>query len=230
VRAGARPAVFFDLDGTLADTAPDLAAALNALRAEHALPPLPLASVRPCVSGGSPALLGLAFGRSDPGDLDYRALRGRFLDLYGERVARETFFFPGIAEVLDALGGSGVPFGVVTNKPARLTHPLLDALGIASRVACVVCGDTLAYRKPHPAPLLHAARLLGREPGGCVFVGDSRDDIAAGRAAGMTTLLALFGYLAPGEDPAAFGAHGTVSEPGQVLAWVPGFAERSGPT
>jgi phosphoglycolate phosphatase len=189
---------------------------------------LPLPSIRPCVSGGSPALLSLAFGRSDPEDPGYQALRGRFLALYGRRLAHETRFFPGMSEVLDTLTGAGVPFGVVTNKPTGLTHPLLNALGIAGRVACVVCGDTLAYRKPHPAPLLHAARLCARDPGGCVFVGDSRDDIAAGRAAGMTTLLALFGYLAPGEDPGAFGAHGTVSEPGQVLAWVPVYPERSG--
>ncbi len=217
-----RRAVFFDLDGTLADTAPDLGCALNALRAEHGLAPLPEALIRPCVSGGSPALLGLAFGRTDPEDREYQILRGRLLDLYEQRLTAETRLFPGMAEVLDTLARSGLPWGVVTNKPARLTHPLLAALGIAARAACIVCGDTTAYRKPHPAPLLHAARLCARDPGDCLYVGDSRDDVTAGRAAGMTTLIALFGYLAPEDDPRAFGAHGTLSDPGEVLAWVTG--------
>ncbi len=226
---GARRAVFFDLDGTLADTAPDLASALNALRAEQGLAALPLAQIRPCVSGGSPALLGLGFGRSDPEDPEYQALRARLLDLYGARVARDTRLFPGMAEVLDTLTGSAVPWGVVTNKPVRLTHPLLAALGIADRAACIVCGDTTAYRKPHPAPLLHAARLCGCDPGRCLFVGDSRDDMSAGRAAGMITLVALFGYLAPGDDPSAFGADGAISHPGAVLAWVNGIPVGSEP-
>ncbi len=220
VPRGVRRAVFFDLDGTLADTAPDLGFALNTLRAEHGLQALPAALIRPCISGGSPALLGLAFGRSDPEDGEYQALRKRFLDLYERRLAADTRLFPGMAEVLDALTASGLPFGVVTNKPARLTHPLLCALGIAGRCACIVCGDSTAYRKPHPAPLLHAARLCARDPRECLYIGDSRDDVTAGRGAGMTTLLALFGYLDPSEDPTAFGADGILPEPRELLTWL----------
>lgn len=216
-----RPAaVFFDLDGTLADTAPDLAAALNALRAEAGLGTLPIDMVRPCVSRGTAALLGLGFGVKGPADVAFQRLRERFLALYRARIACETRLYPGMDEALLGIEALGLRWGVVTNKVAALTVPLLEALQIAERAACIVCGDTVAERKPHPAPLLRAAEIAAADPRRSVYVGDSADDIQAGRAAGMRTLIARFGYLHPLDDPSAWGADASVSAPSEILARV----------
>jgi N-acetyl-D-muramate 6-phosphate phosphatase len=211
-------ALLLDLDGTLLDTAPDMAAALNALRQEHAAAPLPFASIRPHVSHGGAALVRLGFAGAAPDE--HERLRLRFLELYRGALATGTRLFPGFEEVLAALERAGVPWGIVTNKPGWLTAPLLESLGLASRAACVVAGDTLAKRKPHPEPLLHAAALAHRTPAECVFVGDTERDIIAGRAAGMHTVAVRYGYLAEGEDPAAWQPDGIVDRPAELLDWI----------
>jgi len=211
-------AVLFDLDGTLLDTAPDLAAALNALRAEEGLAPLPFEEIRPRVSHGGAALVRLGFRPDD--ETEFERLRERLLAIYRRGLARETRLFPGLASVLEQLELAGTPWGVVTNKPAWLTEPLLAALGLATRAECVVSGDSVAERKPHPMPLLHAARLIGREPARCLYVGDAERDVRAARAAGMRTLVARYGYLAAEDRPQDWLADGMIDRPEEILAWI----------
>ncbi|MGD8377995.1 MAG: phosphoglycolate phosphatase [Gammaproteobacteria bacterium] len=211
--------ILFDLDGTLADTAVDLAGALNELLVEQGRPPLPFEQIRPVVSDGSPAMLGLAFGvkRGEPG---FEQLRNRFLELYAADLSRGTRLFRGVEELLAALDGRRLPWGIVTNKPAALTAPLLSALALDIRSACVVSGDTLERNKPHPDPLLHACRLCAMEPGETVYVGDARRDVEAAHAAGMACVVAGYGYLGAGENPTDWNAEGIISEPGQLLDWL----------
>ncbi len=212
-------AVLLDLDGTLADTAPDLARALNALRAQEGLPALPYGPIRERVSAGSYALLELAFGVTRA-DAACAGLRERLLDLYHRDIAQATRLFPGMDAVLAALEADGIAWGIVTNKPGWLTAPLLAALSLGERAACVVSGDTVARAKPDPAPLLEAARRAGIAPGRCLYVGDAQADIEAGRRAGMRTLAATWGYRLPGEDPAAWGADALVDAAPAILDWV----------
>jgi len=211
-------ALLLDLDGTLLDTAPDMAAALNALRRERGAAELEFATVRPQVSHGAAALVRLGFPAAR--EAEFESLRGRFLELYRGALATHTRLFPGFEAVLASLAASAVPWGIVTNKPGWLTEPLLLALDLAARAGCVVAGDTLAERKPHPAPLLHAAALLGVAPAACVYAGDAERDILAGRAAGMATVAVRFGYLASGEDPAAWNPDGVVERPAELLDWI----------
>jgi N-acetyl-D-muramate 6-phosphate phosphatase len=211
-------ALLVDLDGTLLDTAPDMAAALNALRRAEELEELPFATIRPHVSHGAAALVRLSFASASPAE--FERLRLRFLDLYRACLADHTALFPGWDRVLGALAAGGVPWGIVTNKPGWLTTPLLAAMGLESRAGCVVSGDTLAERKPHPLPLLHAAGLLYVAPGECLYAGDAERDIIAGRAAGMCTVAVRFGYLAAGEDPAAWRPDGVVEGPQGLLEWL----------
>jgi len=211
-------ALLLDLDGTLLDTAPDMGGALNLLRAEHDLEPLPAATIRPVVSHGAMRLVALGFPEA-AGD-DFETLRLRFLELYAANLAVGTRLFPGFDAVLDRLEAQGLPWGIVTNKPGWLTDPLLAALGLDRRAACAVSGDTLAERKPHPLPLLHAARLLRVEPERCVYVGDAERDIQAGRAAGMTTVVAAYGYISADEDPRQWQPHGVVNAPDELLQWL----------
>jgi phosphoglycolate phosphatase len=211
-------ALLLDLDGTLLDTAPDMGGALNLLRAEHGLEPLPADVIRPVVSHGAMRLVSLGFPEAS-GE-SFESLRLRFLDLYAANLAVGTRLFPGFEAVLEHLESRGLPWGIVTNKPGWLTGPLLAALGLDRRSACAVSGDTLAERKPHPLPLLHAARLVGVEPERCIYVGDAERDIQAGRAAGMTTLVAAYGYISASEDPLQWQPHGMVSEPAELLTWV----------
>jgi len=218
-------ALLLDLDGTLLDTAPDMGGALNLLRAEHDLAPLPAATIRPVVSHGAMRLVALGFPEA-AGD-DFEALRLRFLDLYAANLAVGTRLFPGFDAVLDSLEAQGLPWGIVTNKPGWLTDPLLAALGLDRRAACAVSGDTLAERKPHPLPLLHAARLVGVEPERCVYVGDAERDIQAGRAAGMTTVVAAYGYISADEDPRQWQPHGVVNAPDELLHWLGRQAPRA---
>ena len=210
--------VLFDLDGTLLDTARDLGGALNDLLADCGRPPLPAAEIRPWASHGSGALIRLAFGLTAGEEFD--ALRERFLDRYAERIALETRLFPGGEALLEGIEGAGLRWGVVTNKPAFLTDPLLAALGLDRRAACVVSGDTLPQKKPHPAPLLHAAALAGLDPTACVYLGDAERDVQAARAAGMTPLVALFGYLGDHDDPASWGAAASVDSLTDFAAWL----------
>ena len=211
-------ALLLDLDGTLLDTAPDMGGALNLLRAEHGLEPLPGELIRPVVSHGAMRLVALGFPETT-GDA-FESLRLRFLELYAENLAVGTRLFPGFEAVLDQLEARGLPWGIVTNKPGWLTGPLLAALGLDHRAACAVSGDTLPERKPHPLPLLHAARLVGVDPMRCVYVGDAERDIQAGRAAGMTTVVAAYGYISDGEDPRAWQPHGVVNSPDELLDWM----------
>lgn len=211
-------ALLLDLDGTLLDTAPDMGGALNRLRAEHGLEPLPAAVIRPVVSHGAMRLVRLGFPSAE-GDA-FESLRRRFLELYAANLALGTRLFPGFEAVLDALESRDQPWGIVTNKPGWLTAPLLASLGLDRRAACAVSGDTVAERKPHPLPLLHAARLIGVDPAACVYVGDAERDIQAGRAAGMTTVVAAYGYLERNEDPLQWEPHGVVQQPVELLEWM----------
>jgi len=211
-------AVLLDLDGTLLDTAPDMAGALNALRQEESLPPLDYAPVRAQVSHGSLAVVRLGFPGAEAGE--FERLRQRFLAIYATRLARETRLFPGFDVVLDALERHGIHWGIVTNKPGFLTEPLLAALGLLDRAACVLSGDSLPERKPHPMPLLVAAERAGVRPTDCIFVGDALRDIQAARAAGMLPLIARFGYLGPEDDPDSWQAAGSIDAPDELLGWL----------
>ncbi len=208
-------AVLFDLDGTFADTAPDLAYVLNRMRAARGIAPLPMAITRPVTSLGARGMLEVGFGIT-PEHPDYRAMREEFLQLYEQNLCRETALFPGIAELLDAIEGRKLQWGVVTNKAERFARPLLDLLHVGSRAACVIGGDTTGRIKPHPDPLLAASRALVVAPGNCVYVGDDLRDVQAGRAAGMTTVAVKYGYL-NGSEPETWGADAVIEQPQELL-------------
>ncbi len=210
--------VLFDLDGTLLDTAVDMAGALNDLRIEEDLSPLPFATIRPHASHGSTAMVQIGFGL--PPGASFETMRQRFLDRYAARIALETRLFPGGEALLLALEVAGLKWGVVTNKPAYLTDPLMAALELTPRAACIVSGDTLPQRKPHPAPLLHGAAQAGLDPAACVYVGDAERDVQAALAAGMTALVAHFGYLADTDRPDTWGAHGSVHSMADIATWL----------
>jgi len=209
--------VLFDLDGTLVDTAPDMARALNRVLADEGLPALVFEEIRPHVSRGAAGLLALAFGDALDG-VELDRLRAAFLVHYAADLAAESRPFSGIEKLIGEIEQAGMCWGVVTNKPGWLTQPLLRALDLSARAACVVSGDTLAQRKPDPAPLLHACALVGNEPAHSVYVGDDERDIAAGRAAGMDTYVALFGYLGADARPDTWGATATIERPADLWA------------
>jgi 2-phosphoglycolate phosphatase len=211
--------VLFDLDGTLADTAPDLAQALNTVLAENSRSPLPYDRIRAEASYGGRGLIHLAFDL-EPGDENYDRLRQRFLDLYRDHLCEHTTIFPGMKPVLTELKHRGIVWGVVTNKPAYLTDPLMQQLGLAEDAACIISGDTTANSKPHPQPLLHACSLAGSVPQECLYVGDAERDIRAGRLAGMQTLAARFGYIRQGDDPNLWGADAMIDTPAAILDWL----------
>ena len=211
--------VLFDLDGTLLDTAPDLAAALNAVLIENNRPALPFDAIRPVVSHGGIALIKLGFDL-DPSDPGFDPLRQRLLETYRENISSLTRPFPGITDLLDALEKRRISWGIVTNKPGWLTDPLLKDLGLYDRAVAIVSGDTLDERKPHPAPMLHACELAGSDPGQCVYIGDAQRDIEAGINAGMQTLVALFGYLQEQDDPRNWQADDMIETPLELLEWL----------
>jgi phosphoglycolate phosphatase len=229
-------AVLFDLDGTLLDTAPDLVFALNRALAEAGLPTCELEAVKHCVSGGLRAMLDFALAATAPDTdglfcarpdfrlpaEDYERLLQRTLSLYGMNLTERTSYFVGMEEVLAALDALGLPWGIVTNKTRRFTDPLTAALNLTARTVCIVSGDTTPERKPHPLPLLEASRLLGLEPGRCVFIGDAAKDMEAGRRAGMATLAALYGYIGPDDEPHTWGADGALAQPLDLLDWLNG--------
>lgn len=206
--------VLFDLDGTLADTAPDLANALNHVLEKHHYEPLPYEKIRPIVSHGGMALVTLGFGADHPEfDIFYKELLAHYL----ENIANETTLFPGMDELLVELEKENISWGVVTNKPGWLTEPLLEALNLTSRAIAIVSGDTLDERKPHPAPLLHACQQAGSKAEECIYVGDAARDIEAGNRAGMLSLVALFGYIADSDTPNEWGAHSLIDSPQAII-------------
>lgn len=210
--------VLFDLDGTLLDTAWDMGAALNALLGEHGMPALSHAAMRPHVSKGSRALVTLGFGAAAPAEQAPRIQR--FLTLYRQRLAVDTRPFAEVPDLLHGLEARGVRWGIVTNKPTWLTEPLLQALGLAARAGVVVCGDTLAERKPSPVPLLHATGKLGLLASECLFVGDAECDVLAARAAGMPVLGARYGYFDAADRPDEWPTDGWIDSPLGLLAWL----------
>jgi len=212
-------AVLFDLDGTLADTAGDLAGALNRVRADKGLQAVPAAQLRAHASAGARGLLAAGLGVT-PDHADYPALRDAFLAYYADGLAITTRLFDGVAEMLDALEARNVRWGVVTNKAHRYTMPVLEALGLAGRAGAIVSGDTTAHPKPHPAPLLHAAETLGVAPSACVYVGDDLRDVVAGNSAGMSTLVADYGYLGESGSSEGWPATGWIAAPLGVLDWL----------
>ncbi len=211
--------VLFDLDGTLVDTAADLGCALNVMRRRRGLEALPEATLRPQSSHGTRGLLKVGFGVA-PEDPEFEPLRQEFLDLYEQGMTASSVLFPGMADVLGILEGQGIDWGVVTNKPSRFTVPLLAHLGLVSRAACVVSGDTCPQSKPYPAPLLHACRTAGAEPGQCLYVGDAERDVQAASAAGMPTLIALYGYIAEDDRPGEWGGAGYIERPADLLDYL----------
>lgn len=212
-------AVLFDLDGTLADSAPDLALALNLLLAEHGRDAVPLTITRPHTSSGARGLIKAGFGL-DADHADYPALKDRFLDLYEKNLDVHTSLFEGVAQMLDDLDARKVRWGIVTNKAKRFTGAVVDGVGLTARSGCIVSGDTTPYAKPHPEPLLHAANLIDTAPGRCLYVGDDLRDIQAARAAGMGAIAAAYGYLGVDGDPHDWAADGVIFHPGEVLNFL----------
>lgn len=211
-------AVLFDLDGTLLDTAADLANALDALCRENGIEPLGYERIRGFVSHGASVLVRLAFPSAP--EPRFMRLRDRLLELYGAALAVHTRPFPGMLDLLARIERAGMRWGIVTNKPAAFTEPLLRAVGLWARAAVVVSGDTLPERKPHPRPLLHAAWQLGVEPRECVYMGDAERDVLAAQAAGMHPVVACFGYLGPVDDPRSWPAEAWVDSPLGLLDWL----------
>jgi len=211
--------VLFDLDGTLADTAPDLAFALNELLLENNKTALPLEMIRPVVSHGGKAIIELGFGIS-ANNSEFEVLRQRFLDIYLVNIVNQTTLFEGIAEVLTQIESKNLNWGIVTNKPAWLTAPLMEQLKLTNRAVSIISGDTLQQCKPHPAPMLLASKEAGSEATECLYVGDAERDIIAGNNAGMKTLVALYGYIGTNDTPANWKANGSINHPLEILDWL----------
>jgi N-acetyl-D-muramate 6-phosphate phosphatase len=211
--------VLFDLDGTLADTAPDLAYALNTLLIERGRNPLPLEVIKPSVSLGGIAMITLAF-KIDESNSDFEQLKKRFLEIYRNNIAKHTRLFDGMEKILSTLESKKIPWGVVTNKASWLTQPLMQELELSQRTNCIVSGDTLEFSKPHPAPLFHACELLQCKAEDTLYVGDAERDIEAGNSAAMTTLIASYGYIDKNTDTDKWRADGKVDSPLELLNWI----------
>jgi len=209
-------AVLFDFDGTLADTAADLSRAVNRLRSARGLEELPLAALRPHASAGARGLIAAGLGIAAD-DAEFGPLREAFLDQYESAICVDTRLFPGILDLLSALEARQLLWGVVTNKSARFTHPLLRELGLDARAACVVCGDTTPHLKPNPASLLHAAQELDLAPRDCVYLGDDLRDIQAARSAGMRAVAVTWGY---GGDVHEWNADAVIDRPQDLIEWL----------
>ncbi len=209
-------AVLFDLDGTLIDSAPDLGAAAEQMRAERQLPPLGLEAYRAHASSGARGMLAVALGIT-PQHADFECLRAQYLQRYESQMLERTRAFAGVDALLTALEQSSVPWGIVTNKVERFALPIVAGMPILSRAGAVIGGDTTPHAKPHPAPLLEAARRMAVQPSQCVYVGDDERDIAAGRSAGMRTVAAIYGYLGHGTHWTSWGADASIAHPLELL-------------
>ena len=211
--------VLFDLDGTLIDTAPDMANALNLLLQEEGQLALPFDTIRPVVSNGSLSLVKLGFGNElEEQRLDY--LKQRYLDIYQQHLCEDSKLFDGMNELLNTIESQQKNWGVVTNKPGWLTDPLMEQLGLFERAACIVSGDSTKNRKPHPEPMYHACLAAGSEPAECIYVGDHRRDIEAGNNAGMKTIVALFGYINEEDNIDDWGADIKIHHPGEITPYL----------
>ena len=209
-------AVLFDLDGTLIDSAPDLGTAVDKMRLERGLPSLPPERYRPVAGAGARGLIGVAFGIT-PEHAEFAVMREEFCVNYEHCMTQNTFAFAGVPELIADLDALELPWGVVTNKASRFAEPLTRAMPLFASARTVISGDTTPFSKPHPEPLLEAARRLGIEPAHCLYVGDDERDIVAGLAAGMGTVVATYGYLGHDADPRRWGAHAIINSPGALL-------------
>lgn len=213
-------AVLFDLDGTLVDSALDLGAAADKLRTDRGLPGLGIGCYRAMAGAGARGMLGVAFGIT-PEHPDFAALREEFFVSYERRLTAHTVPFEGVQDLIDRLQTAGLPWGVVTNKSERFSVPLTRSLPLFASAGVLVSGDTTPFSKPHPEPLLEAARRLGVDPAACIYVGDDERDIMAGRAAGMGTVAATYGYLGHAAETARWGAHASIASPLELLSLLP---------
>lgn len=211
--------VFFDLDGTLVDTAPDLAHALNLLLSEQGRPALDYQQIRPVASDGTIALLELGFNIT-PEHAEFAALQQRYIKLYQQNITTYSTLFDGIADIIDAIENHDKRWGVITNKPTFLTEALMQGLALSQRAVCLVSGDTTPFSKPHPAPMLHACELASVSPENCLYVGDARRDIDAGNSVNMTTIAAAYGYIHDHDDPQTWQANAIIQHPGELLQWL----------
>lgn len=212
-------AVLFDLDGTLADTAPDLGAALNQLLLEQGREPLPMEKLRPHVSSGARGMIGAGLGIT-PADAAYAGLQQRFLAIYQNALCVGTRLFEGMAEHLDDLDARAIPWGIVTNKSQRFAIPLMEGLDLRQRTVCIVCGDSTQRAKPHGHPMQLASAVMGIAATECIYVGDDERDVISGRAVGMTTIVAGWGYLGDGKPPTHWGADAIAAAPAEILGIV----------
>ena len=212
-------AVLFDLDGTLIDSAPDLAAAADLMRTTRGLPSIELSAYRHMAGSGARGMLGIAFGMTSDHP-EFNILREEFFTNYEQRLTQNTLIFPGVAEMLGDLVQRGTPWGVVTNKSQRFTTPLTEAMPLFATAGTIISGDSTAHSKPHPLPLLEAARRLNVSPERCVYVGDDERDIVAGLAAGMATVAVTYGYLGQKSDPSQWGAHATINSAQELLQLI----------
>lgn len=213
-------AVLFDLDGTLIDSAPDLGAAVDKMRVDRGMPSLPLSHYRPMAGAGARGMIGLAFGFT-PDHPDYEAMKEEFFQNYEACMTQRTFAFEGVSPLIAALVARHLPWGVVTNKSQRFTEPLTRGMPLFASASVVISGDTTPHAKPHPAPLLEAAKRLNIDPARCVYVGDDERDIVAGHAADMKTVAACYGYLGSQSDVASWQAHAQIHAPQQLLDLLP---------
>ena len=209
-------AVLFDLDGTLLDSAPDLGAAANKMRIDRSLESLPLSLYRPMAGAGARGMISVAFGLT-PQDAKFEALKEEFLSNYEALLLKSTYAFDGVKELIAHISASRLKWGVVTNKATRFTVPLTQAMPLFTTAQTIICGDTTSHAKPHPAPLLEAARQLDLPPGCCIYVGDDERDIIAGRAAGMHTVAAAYGYLGNVSDTESWNADHIIINPLELL-------------
>ena len=217
--ADAIQAILFDLDGTLIDSAPDLAGTANDMRAARGLPPMPYAALRRMVGAGARGMMGVAF-EVLPGHEDFEALRDEFFERYQKRLLQETRVFEAVPPMLQHLQKRGLPWGIVTNKSARFGQPVIEGLQLHVHSVVHIYGDTTPHAKPHPEPLLEAARRMNVDPRRCLYVGDDLRDIQAGQAAGMRTLAAAWGYLGAAAPIEEWGADAIVHQPGDILPWL----------